>query len=501
MGAEARLPRGQVALALAAGALAAFGHAPLAFWPATLIGLTAAAVLLLRQSAPRRAAWMGWLTGLGYFGVALSWIVEPFLVDIARHGWMAPLALGLMAAGLALFWAAAFALARWIAPGGGAAPALALTLPLAELARAYIFTGFPWAMPAYAFVGQAPAQLAALVGSHGVNVWLLAVVGLAAMAVGRRRWLPGGLAVALLALGFAVGPWTTPARGALPDRPVIRLVQPNAAQHLKWQRDMVHVFFDRQRAFTAAPPGPLGAPDLVVWPETAVPYMLSAAGPALAAVGADAQGAETVVGIQRRDAGGAYNSLAVIGTDGHVRAVYDKHHLVPFGEYFPGGPLARRLGLAGLAALDAQGYARGPGPELLDFGPLGTALPLICYEAIFPQDIHRAPERPDFLLQITNDAWFGTISGPYQHLDQARMRAIEQRLPLVRVANTGISAIIGIDGAVIDALPLGTAGYVDIALPPPGPIPFYARTGDTPLAILLIVLVLSTALTTRRKAH
>jgi len=206
-----------------------------------------------------------------------------------------------------------------------------------------------------------------------------------------------------------------------------------------------------------------------------------------------------VLGIQRLEDEAFYNSLALVGQGAEVLQVYDKHHLVPFGEYMPLKPLFRRLNFSGLAARAEGGYSAGPGPQLVDLGAgLGRALPLICYEAVFPQDVNGYAERPDLLLQITNDAWFGEASGPYQHLAQARIRAIEQGLPLLRAANTGVSAVIDGAGRVLVSLPLGEAGHLDALLPPPLRVTPYSRTGDLPALALLLLLGAALAVWGRR---
>ena len=197
--------------------------------------------------------------------------------------------------------------------------------------------------------------------------------------------------------------------------------------------------------------------------------------------------AQVVVGALRRDANGIYNSLVVIDADGGAGQTYDKHHLVPFGEYIPLEGLARRIGLGALAA-QGGALSAGSGPQLIDLGPLGAALPLICYEAIFPANT-RTDQRPNLLLQITNDAWFGQYVGPFQHLAQARARAIEQGLPLVRAANTGVSAVVAPSGAVTASLGLGQGGHLDAPLPAPLPATLFARTNVWP-AIVFSVLAL-----------
>ena len=292
--------------------------------------------------------------------------------------------------------------------------------------------------------------------------------------------LPAIFAAALAFLAHTAQLQVTPSGHA------VRIIQPNIPQDEKWDPDRIRAHFQRQVGYTAALP----RPDLVVWPETAVPVLLDEAGPALEAIALAANGAEVATGIQRWQDGRWYNALIRLDADGNLGGVYDKHHLVPFGEYIPFGRLLKQVGITALADNFGDGFSAGPGPRVIDFGPVGKGIPLICYEAVFARDSHSG-QRADFLLQVTNDAWFGTRSGPYQHLAQARMRAIEQGLPLIRSANTGISALIDPRGRVIDSLPLGESGYLDTILPAPFPPTLYARTGDTPAMIGLIVLFLT----------
>ncbi len=489
--------RWRLPLAALTGVLAATGQAPVSLPWATLLALALAFGLFLDTPRTGKAAWLGWAFGWGYFAATLFWIVEPFLIDIPRHGWMAPFALIFTAGGFAGFWAGAFALAAWGARGR-LARALAWTgaLTLAELTRSYLLTGFPWALVGHVWVDWAPMQLAAWVGPVGLSLLTLLIPALAVALWPRRLALAGVLAVA--AALYGAGAWR--AAQPLPDAegPVLRLVQPNAAQHLKWDPDWHQVFMDRLMAFTAAE-GAEGRPRLVIWPETALPYLLHNAEEALAQTAEAAAGVPVVLGIQRVEGWQAYNSLIVLNDQGRVADLYDKYHLVPFGEYLPAGGLLSKIGLSALTAKNGFGYTPGPGPQLLDLGPFGRALPLICYEAIFPHDVNAAPERPDWLLQITNDGWFGNLSGPYQHLAQARLRAVEQGLPLVRAANTGVSAVIDAHGEVLHSLPLNEAGWLDAPLPAKLPRTLYARTGDVPVALLLAALALGLGLTALRR--
>ncbi len=480
----------RLVLAALLGAVAGFGLAPWGLWPLTLITLLMVPALFTSASSTRQAVLIGWALGAGWFAHGLIWIVEPFLVDIARYGWMAPFALILMASGGGLFWAVAFGAAHRVGRGDVARVlALILAWSLVEFARAYMLTGFPWAALAQIWPGTDAALLLAWTGPHGLALITLLATLLPGLALIRPgAWMPrlASLIPALIlaGLGFTLAQ-TRPEIAPLTGK-TIRLVQPNAPQHQKWDPDFMRMFFQRQIGFTRATP----RPDLIVWPETAVPTLLNNAAPAFEVIKEAAAGTPVVLGIQRTDGDRFYNSLVYLDATGEVSGRYDKHHLVPFGEYFPLGDLAARFGLRGFAAQSGDGYSAGPGPTVLELGDLGKALPLICYEVVFPQDVSGAPERADFLLQITNDAWFGKHSGPYQHLAQARMRAIEQGLPMIRVANTGVSAMIDPWGRITADIELGQAGYVDADLPKPLPPTFYARTGDGFVFLLLLAATL-----------
>ncbi len=463
-------------LAFAVGAVAALGHAPLYLWPLTLGGL---AVLVWQVArTPKGAGWIGLMGGLGYGAVALSWIVEPFLIDADAYGWMAPFALFFMALGMGVFWAiAAFAARVWPLRNPGFA--FALTLTVTEYLRGHILTGFPWAMPGHVWISTPVAQLGAFVGPTGLTLGLL----LLAAALAQTRVKPALAAAACLAATWGFGAWTLTQPMPEDSKATLRLVQPNAEQALKWDPDQARVFFDRLLTASAAKP----RPDLVIWPETALPYMLDRHAELAPMIAGAAGGAPVALGAQREEGSRFWNSLTVVKPDGSIGARYDKHHLVPFGEYVPLGDLTNDLfAIGAFASSLGAGYTAGDGPKLIDFGPeLGRALPLICYEAVFPQDVNAAPERADWLLQITNDAWFGTLSGPFQHADQARMRAIEQGLPLVRVANTGVTAVYDARGRMRAALPFGTMGHLDATLPGPLPAPPFARYGEIPVLVLL----------------
>ncbi len=484
-------PRRRVVLALALGALVALGQAPFGLWWVALAALGGVVWLVAAAPGPRAAATVGLAAGVGQFGLALSWIVEPFLIDVARHGWMAPFALVFLSVGLALFWAAAAALAAL-----SRHPALGFVAAFAALEwlRGVMLTGFPWAMLGHVWIGTPVDQVAALAGPSALSLVALLV---AALPVA-WRWRGAVASGAILAVAFGFGLWRLDQPLPAPREGTVRLVQPNAAQSLKWDQALADMHLDRLLDLTAA-----GTPaDLTIWPETAVPFMLEYAPSVAEMVTAASGGRPVALGIQREDEGRYYNSLRVLEGEGSEFDRYDKFHLVPFGEYMPFGDLAHDwFGLAAFAAQAGNFYSAGTGPRVLDLGRFGRVLPLICYEAIFPRLVNAAPERADWLLQITNDAWFGVWTGPFQHFDQARLRAVEQGLPLVRVANTGVTAVIDARGRVVERLPFGEIATLDIRIPgalPPTP---YSRWGDLPVGLLLAGLALLAFRPRRRAGH
>jgi apolipoprotein N-acyltransferase len=479
----------RLALAFGLGAIAALGQAPLGFWWATLAAMAGLVWLLDRLPDTRGAFLVGLFAGAGHFGLGLSWIVEPFLIDIARHGWMAPFAVVLLAFGLGLFWALAAVLARRFPQ-----PALGFVVAFVALEwlRGVIFTGFPWAMVGHVWIGTPVDQLAALGGPSALSLLTLLAAALPVL----WRWPGAAGSVVLLATTFGFGLWRLGQPLPEPGDLTLRLVQPNAEQTAKWDAERAQEFFDRLLTLTAKD----GPADLTIWPETAVPYMLEYAPEVAGMVVAVSGGRPVVVGIQRAENGRFFNSLRVLEDDGVETARYDKAHLVPFGEYIPFGDLAFDwFGMQAFAAQAGNSYSAGPGPRVLDLGRFGKVLPLICYEAIFPRDVNAAPERADWMLQITNDAWFGIWTGPFQHFAQARLRAVEQGLPLIRVANTGVTAVVDAHGRVMKELPFDTMAALDTHVPGALPPTLYSRWGDGPLGLLLAGLAI-VAFAKRRKA-
>jgi len=462
---------GQAAGLFALGAVAGLGQAPFDLWPAAILGFATIFYVMGRSSEVQ-----SWWIGFGYFALVLHWIVEPFLVDIARHGWMAPFALLFMSGGLALFWGAAGWMASRCAPAGPwRSVAFAAALVIAEFLRANILTGFPWGLPAYSLTQSGLLPAAGTWGPHGLGALMFALCcGLTLVA---QRVYVAGAALAASALMLAIFPLATlPLVPSTPDPAILRIVQPNAPQHEKWQQDRARVFLDRQLDFTAAE----SPADLVIWPETSVAYNYNDVAPLAAQA---ARGGTVIFGAQRFADSRFFNALITVNAAGEVAHVYDKHHLVPFGEYIPLGNQLGKLGLRGLAENDGGGFASGPRPTPFDIPKIGSVLPLICYESIFPSysrttpsgDPATATERTNLIIVATNDAWFGQFAGPQQHLQQAQWRAAERRIPVARAANTGISAMIDARGNIVASLGLGQAGYFDVALPPPAPQGLFAR--------------------------
>ncbi len=484
----------QMLMAFSGGAALGLVQAPWSFPAAFFIAIPVLFRVQSGATSARRAALLGWLAGLAYFGLTLSWLVEPFMVDAASQGWMAPFALFFMAAGLAVFWAVAFGLAQ-----RGNLLLFAVFWTALELARSYLFTGFPWALIGYGWVDTPLMQAASVIGVPGVGFLTLVSILLLVDGGLRRRGVAALSGAAILVAMWAGGM----VRLSQPVSPraepfTVRLVQPNAAQELKWLPEFMPVFFERQLALTAGDGGP--QPDLVIWPEAAVPFIPAARRDLLMRMTVAAKGARVVFGARRVDAANNwYNSLYMLDPSGEISAVYDKQHLVPFGEYIPLSGLIWRLGIDSLTALTGNGFTAGQRAQLIGTQKVPPFLPLICYEAIFAQDIPRTGPRPQWLLQITNDAWFGKFSGPYQHLAQARVRAIEQGLPLVRVANTGVSVVTDPYGRILKILPLGVAGAVDAVLPAPLEPTIYSRTGDWPVGGLLAALAILQLFRLRRK--
>jgi apolipoprotein N-acyltransferase len=494
--------------AVFAGAFSGPAFAPVEAWPVMFLSLGLLVWLLdgcyaanpeLRPRL-RCAAIIGFWFGFGYFLASLYWVAEAFLVEPGRHAWLLPFVMTAMPAGMALYYAAATALAMLLwRPGGARVLALAIAFGLAEYARGHILTGLPWNLLGYALTGNEPMmQLAALFGVYALS--LLAVLIFASPAA---IFAPKGSGLAApksaaamtvfllltLALGYAWGERRLAAADLATTNLRLRIVQANIDQANKWRpENSAEIFTDYLDLTKSSGSAPgLAGIGLVIWPETAVPFLLADSSEALLAIGDMLpEGTTLLVGAVRlvdaTDAQGMasppriYNSLLVIDDKAQLVGSYDKIHLVPFGEYLPFQDFLEGLGFMQLTGVRG-GFSAGTGPRLLSIPGAPQASPLICYEIIFPDDVTDPTQRPGWLLNITNDAWFGTSAGPYQHFHQARLRAVEQGLPVVRAANTGISAIVDPYGRVVAELGLGKEGVVDGLLPRALSPTLFARKG------------------------
>ena len=480
--------------------------APFFLWPVLAVTLPVLVWLIDgagdRPQSLRSAFAAGWAFGFGYFFAGLFWIGEAFLVEAEIFAWLLPFAVTLMPAGLALFWGAAAALARmWWRRGWPRILVLAVALAVAEWLRGHVLTGFPWNVLGYALTFDLTTmQSAAVLGIYGLTLWT--VVAFAAPLVvaadlgprfGDTRALVRGAAVpltAVLALS-AYGSWSL--RGVTPATVpgvTLRIVQPSVPQRDKWRPEKQREIFEKHLRLSGTRADgtrdDLSGISHVVWPEAAMPFMPLSTPEALAAIGEMLpDGTQLLTGalrIEPSDRPGAprraYNSLMVFDDTGRLAALYDKIHLVPFGEYLPFQPLLESVGLQQLTRLRG-GFTPGAAPRpLLQVPGLPKVGGLVCYEAIFPGAVVQGGERPGLLVNVTNDGWFGNTTGPRQHFHQARVRAVEEGLPLVRVANNGISALIGPDGRVLARIDLDRAGVADAALPAARPPTLYSRSGE-----------------------
>lgn len=499
-------------LALAAGLAAALAHPPFGLLP----GLLGYPLLLwlvdsADEARPLRSAfWRGWLAGLAYFAVGTWWIAEAFLVDIVAHGWMAPLAVAAMAGGVALFWGAA-ALAYRLTGATGLPRVLVFAGVFAafEWLRGHVLTGFPWNLPGETWrAGSAMSQTAALVGAYGLTWITLATVSTAVLwREGRPARIAIGGAAAVLSGLFVWGAVRTvdvrvtePGdwRGELR----VRIVQADIKQAAKYDPAHFQRIVDAYTGLTARPyPGPPA--DIVIWPEGAIPaavndYLAPETWTRRAIEQSLRPGQVLLVGAYRYEGTPAdpryYNTLAAVRrtADGLEPAgVYDKHRLVPFGEFLPLEDLLTRLGVKALVKAP-ESFATGPEPRPMTVAGLPPFQPLICYESLFPGFTRRGAQAsgvaPAFIVNVSNDAWFGRTSGPLQHLNLASYRAIEEGIPLLRSTPTGVSAVIDALGQVdAGALRPGDTGVIDATVPRRRADTPYRRYGDLPFVAMLLV--------------
>jgi apolipoprotein N-acyltransferase len=515
----------RVLIAFLAGAATTLALPPIEFWPAPFVTFSILVWLTDGAGAGRygglvSAALAGWWFGFGYFLSGVYWVGYAFLVEAEAFGWLLPFAVVGLPAYLALYTAFGMALARLIWPRGAVrVMALAFALTIGEWLRGHLLTGFPWNAFGYALMSPSwLAQGAALVGLWGMTFLAVAIYASPAVLADdvsdtRRPWLApalGAVVVVLLAGYGGLRLARTPTDYVADVR--LRLMQPNLPQDAKFRYDQKQPVMQRYLELSDRATGEnaTGVRDVthLIWPESAFPFFLIREPDVLAQIAALLPpGTVLITGAIRPPEGAtpgqpitrAYNSVYVIDHGGTVLSVYDKVHLVPFGEYLPFQATLERLGLMQLTRVRG-GFIAGDRYRSLAVPRAPAMLPLVCYEIIFPGEAVPRGERPGWLLNLTNDGWFGLSAGPYQHFQQARIRAIEEGLPLVRVANTGISAVVDPLGRVIASLPLGAQGVIDARLPKPVPRTLYATAGEGPLLILLGVALVALLGAGRRRS-
>lgn len=502
-------------LAFLLGASAAATLSPIDLVPLLFVSFPG----LLWLEAGSEGLWasfrIGWLFGFGFFLAGMYWVTDALFVDIVRFWWLVPFALVALPAGLAVYSGLAllgthFVRTRLDLPAAAGVVAFAIFWSLFEWVRGHAFTGLPWNLIGYVWSGGFPGSLPVLqtvssIGIYGLSFLTVLAASLPALLgipcfvpmSPPRRWAPAIASFLLIAIPAVLGALRLARLPTIYTKTWVRLVQPSIPQTLKWDPRRLQANLDRLLDLSTEPaPHRLAA---ILWPEAAVTIPLRRDPPERAAIAAVApKGGYVITGAIRTDRLPAperhfWNSIEVINRKGEILATYEKHHLVPFGEYVP---FRRFLPFKKITAGSVD-LSAGKGPMTIALPGLSPFAPFICYEAIFPGRIVAENDRPDWMLNVTNDAWYGRSSGPYQHFAIARTRAVEEGLPLVRVANNGISGVIDPEGRVLTHTDLDAVGYVDIALPAAGPKTLYARAGDSIFFALLFLAVFPVALKVR----
>lgn len=474
----------------------------------------------------------GWWFGFGYFFAGLFWVGEAFLVEAEIFGWLLPFAVTLLPAGLALFYGAAAAAARALwRPGLAGLLIMAVIFAASEWVRGHILTGFPWNVLGYALTApDVFMQAAGVIGIYGLTLWavlifaaplvLLADVSASGSpkpgARGEAVQAAAVIAAAIVvAAGYGLARMSAGEDAGAAAATRVRIVQPSVPQREKWmpdkQGEIFKLHLDLSRTGMDGGRDDLAGIGLVVWPEAAMPFRPLEHPEALAAIAdllpagshlisgglrlEEAPAKASTEGAKTRE---AFNSLLIFDAEGRPAAIYDKIHLVPFGEYLPLQPLLESIGLQQLTKMRG-GFTSGPRPRpVLSLAGLPPILGLICYEAIFPAAVVQGDERPGLLVNLTNDGWFGNTTGPRQHLHQARVRAVEEGLPLIRAANNGISAVIDAQGRVRAQLALNERGVIDHAIPAAAGLPLYALWGDAIFLLNAVLFLLWSRMNVRR---
>ena len=457
------------------------------------------------SAGPSASFGLGYAFGLGFFVAGLYWISGALFVDIATFWWLVPIAAAGLPALFALYVGIAL-LATNLATkhlrlsGTARVFGFAIAWTAAEWVRGHAFTGLPWNLIGSTWSGAFPGAIAVLqsvawIGIYGLSFLTVLAASLPALLGASslvsisefRRWMPAIGAALLVLVPGAAGAVRLEMSPIAIGKTWLRIVQPSIPQTMKWEPGAAEINLRKLlNLSTAASTRPIAA---IIWPEAATPFLLERDATVRREMAAivPKQGYLITGALRGSPPQGPvvqiWNSIEAMNAHGDIVARYDKAHLVPFGEYLPvRDALPFKKITAGTVDLSA-----GEGPRTMVLAGLPPFAAAICYEAIFPGAIVNEQERPDWILNLTNDAWYGRSSGPFQHLASARTRTVEEGLPMVRVANSGISAVIDATGRVLERVNLDAIGYADVALPAPGESTLYSRAGDWALVALLLL--------------
>ncbi len=454
---------------------------PFYIWPLAVVGISGLFLFLDVAKTKKQAFVTGWLFGVGFFGGGLYWLTNAFFVHADKHGWLVPIAVPALAAGMGLFIGVTALLAFFLWRKGREAETVygriilfAVAWTMLEWVRGWLFTGFPWNLIGTIWgFNDAMMQPAAYLGAYGLS--LVTILGLCLGAgvfyVSGRKRVIAALSILLVPISFWVTGTLrlTDAEMDSHDGILLRLVQPNIPQKDKWDRKLKVRNLQDQIALSVEPSETGKRPSHVIWPETAVTFALNREPNVLRAIAsAVPSGGAVLTGTPRMTPRNekpfqVWNSMMAVNELGNIIGSYDKAHLVPFGEYVP---FRKILPLKKITAGGVD-FSAGPGLETHSVQGLPPFSPLICYEIIFPNQVLDEKNRPQWLLNLTNDGWYGDSPGPYQHLISARMRSIEEGMPVIRVANTGVTVATDAYGRVQARLGYGERGFLDVALQKP----------------------------------
>jgi apolipoprotein N-acyltransferase len=487
-------------LAIFLGAICSLAFAPFHFFPAAIISLSGL-YFLLEKSDEKKAFWLGFYYGFGYFLSGVYWIAISLLVDAEKFAWLIPFALTLIPSALALY-LALFALAYKflikkfsLTENYQKILIFSLCWLFGEILRSTLFTGFPWNLLGYIWMFDVHfAQLANVFGIYGLTIFAALTCLFPVLFIGKQS-KSDKIFAAILAIfftsNFLYGYFHIDDKKLIHSEMKLRLVQANIKQEMKWDPAQKYQNFLRQIELTNSQK--LNGIEAVIWSETSLPYLVDSNPELLERLklATPPQGMLITGGLRIEEgSGNVWNSVFAIDQNGVFNS-YDKHHLVPFGEYLPGQKYWEKyLPFIKKITDGAVGFSEGDGPKTIATQGFSFS-PLLCYEVIFSGQITDKNSRPDLLVNLTNDAWFGNSSGPYQHFDMARMRAIEQGISLARVANTGISALIDPFGRVVKRINLNQSGIADVNLIKNLAPTIYEKYGASPLALLITAMLIS----------